>query len=204
MRRTGDDDVYKLFQHLPNTGNFDDYDAAVRVLKAHFDLQLNPDFERFKLLQVRQREWESIDQFHARLQELASTYTEDDQPKDIRAQIMQGCKNKMLRNLIPRQPNISLNEILIMAWSHDLSAARAAEMDMAMVQTPEKAPTVKTKCADAVQMQRTKQKMPPHAQTRQGGLCNQCERDPNDARYCPAQGRACSNCRRMNHFAAVC
>ncbi|KAJ1105535.1 hypothetical protein NDU88_002940 [Pleurodeles waltl] len=106
-------------------------------------------------------EGESIDQFYVWLQEPASTCTEDDQPKEIRAQIIQGCKNKMLRGLILSQPNISLDEILIMAQSHELSAARAAEMDIAMAQTPEKAPTVKTECVDAVQMQRTKKNTPP-------------------------------------------
>lgn len=49
------DEIYKLFEHLPNTGPATDYDTAVRALNAHFDPQLNPDYERFKLRQARQR-----------------------------------------------------------------------------------------------------------------------------------------------------
>ncbi|KAJ1083185.1 hypothetical protein NDU88_003345 [Pleurodeles waltl] len=86
------------------------------------------------------------------------------------------CQGKMewptwgARGLVLRQHNISLDEVLIMAWSHNLSAARAAKMDMAMVQTPEKALTVRTKRVDTVQMQRTKKKPQPYAQARQEGV----------------------------------
>ncbi|KAJ1189057.1 hypothetical protein NDU88_005808 [Pleurodeles waltl] len=77
------DEIYKLFRHLPNTGAHDDYDVAVRALNAHFDPQLNLDLERFKLRQARQRGGESIVQFYARLRELASTCTDDDQQKEV-------------------------------------------------------------------------------------------------------------------------
>ncbi|KAJ1117769.1 hypothetical protein NDU88_005965 [Pleurodeles waltl] len=107
------------FNTLPNTGSNDDYDEVVRALNAHFDPQLNLDFEWFKLRQVHQREGEVIDQFYARLRELASMCTEDYQLKEMRAHIIQGCKNKTLRGLILRQPNISLDEILIIARPHD-------------------------------------------------------------------------------------
>ncbi|KAJ1195939.1 hypothetical protein NDU88_005204 [Pleurodeles waltl] len=81
------DEVYKLFRHLPNTGAHDDYAAAVRALNAHFDPQLKPNFERFKLRQVRQRKGETINQFHPRICELESACMEDNQQKGIRAQV---------------------------------------------------------------------------------------------------------------------
>ncbi|KAJ1101884.1 hypothetical protein NDU88_006948 [Pleurodeles waltl] len=198
------DEIKKLFRHLPNTGAYDDYETAVRTLNAHFNPQLNPDFESFTLRQARRREGEFINQFYARLWELASTCTEDDQQKEVHAQIIQGCRNKTLRGLILRQPNISLGEILIMARSHDLSAARAAEMDMAMSHMPEKTPVAQTEHADAVQLQQTRKKPRPYAPAKPGGRCDYCGREDNNPRDCPAQGRACSNCRKMNHFAAVC
>lgn len=69
----------------------------MRALNAHFDPQLNPDYERFQLRQARQREGESMDAFHARLRELASTCTENNQDKEVRAQATQGWRNKTLR-----------------------------------------------------------------------------------------------------------
>ncbi|KAJ1210422.1 hypothetical protein NDU88_005786 [Pleurodeles waltl] len=191
-------------RHLDGRCAHDDYEAAVRALNAHFDPQLNPDFERFKLRQARQREGESIDQLYARLRELASTCTDDDQPKEVRAQIIQGCRNKTLSGLILRQPNITLDEILIMAQSHDLLVARAAEMDMAISHTPERTPVVKIECADAVQLSQTSRKTRPYAPIKSGGHCKYCGRDEHNPRDCPAQGRTCSNCGKLNHFAAVC
>ena len=57
------DEIYKLFEHLLNTEVGNDYDAVVKALNAYFDPQLNPDFERFKLRQARQRDNELIDTF---------------------------------------------------------------------------------------------------------------------------------------------
>ncbi|KAJ1106856.1 hypothetical protein NDU88_004254 [Pleurodeles waltl] len=119
----GGDEIYKLFRHIPNTRAVDDYDAAVRALNMHFDPQQNPDFERLKLRQAHQRERESIDQLYARFRELVRTCTEVDQPKEIWSRITKGCSNKSIRGLILRQPNISLDDILIMVRSHYLSAA---------------------------------------------------------------------------------
>ncbi|KAJ1087985.1 hypothetical protein NDU88_001144 [Pleurodeles waltl] len=190
--------------HLPNTGAHGDYDAAARALNAHFDQQLNPDFERFKLRQAREREGESVDQFYAHLRELASTCTDDDQQKEVWAQIIQGCRNKTLRGLIMRQPNITLDEILVMARSHDLSAARAAEMDMAMSHMPEKTPVVKLEHADAIQLSQTRRKSRSYTPAKPGGKCEYCGRDDHSPRDCPAQGRTCSNYGKCNHFTAIC
>ena len=44
--------LYELFEHLPNTGSETDFEAAVLALNRHFDPQLNPDYERFKLPQA--------------------------------------------------------------------------------------------------------------------------------------------------------
>ncbi|KAJ1208045.1 hypothetical protein NDU88_003435 [Pleurodeles waltl] len=196
------DEIYKLFRHLPSTGAKAAYNISIIALNAHFDPQLNPDLKKFKIHQARQRERESIDQFYSRLRELASTYTADDQPKEIRAQSIQGCCNKTLRGLIRRQPNISLNDILILARSHNLSPSCATEIDAALTQMPEKGPTIKVKCADAVRAQHTKGK--PTTPARQRPCCMYYSREEHAARDCLAQVRLRCQCGKMNHFATVC
>ncbi|XP_078509226.1 uncharacterized protein LOC144769100 [Lissotriton helveticus] len=144
------DEIYKLFVHLPNTGLPDDYNAAVATLNAHFDPQLNADYERFKLRQARRREGESMDAFHERLLELASKCTDEGQHKEVWAQMIQGCRNKNLWTLILCQPCITLEDILILARSHDLSDARSTAIEDALTQQVEKPVMVKTERADAV------------------------------------------------------
>lgn len=63
----GGAEIYDLFETLPNTGDDDDYDAAVAALNRHFDPQLNSDFEKFKFKRAWQTETESVDMFYARL-----------------------------------------------------------------------------------------------------------------------------------------
>ena len=53
MLHLGGAELYELFEHLPNTGGETDFEAAVAALNRHFDPQLNPDYERFKLRQAR-------------------------------------------------------------------------------------------------------------------------------------------------------
>ena len=91
------------------------------ALTRYFDPQLNPDYERFKLRQAIQAEGESVDVYYTRLRKLASTCTGFDQSDEIRAQIIQNCWSSFLRKQILRQPGITLDEILVLARSHELA-----------------------------------------------------------------------------------
>ncbi|XP_078520839.1 uncharacterized protein LOC144785863 isoform X1 [Lissotriton helveticus] len=165
--------------------------------------QLNVDFEVFKLGQARQREGESMDQFHTRVRELASS-TDEDQPKAIRRQIIQGCRDKTLRGLILRKPGISLEDILILARSHELSNVRATAMEQALHKAPIKTETIKVERADAV---RSRPRGPPQKEYRRDPprtRCGYCGHEPHAAKDCPAQGKTCANCGIPNHFASVC
>ena len=58
-------ELYELFEHLPNTGDETDFEAAVEALNKHFDPQLNPDYELLKLRQAQQTAKESIYAFYS-------------------------------------------------------------------------------------------------------------------------------------------
>lgn len=128
----GGAEIYDLFETLPNTGEEDDYEAAVAALNRHFDPQLNNDFEKFKFKRAWQTDTESVDMFYVRLRRLASTCPFTDPRGEIRDQIIVGCRSKLLRKLILRMPGMSLDDILVLARSHELSDARAEEMEAAL------------------------------------------------------------------------
>ena len=75
--------VFELFEHLPDKGGENDFEAAVKALDRHFYPQLYPDYERFKLRQARQTDEESIYAFYARLRKLASTCADINQNDEI-------------------------------------------------------------------------------------------------------------------------
>ncbi|KAJ1145411.1 hypothetical protein NDU88_011698 [Pleurodeles waltl] len=91
-----------------------------------------------------------------------------------------------------------------MARSHDLSAARATEMDVAITQTPEKAPTIKAEWVGTIQGQQLKGKSETTAPVKQGPRCTHCGHKEHALKDYPAQGRWCSNCGKRNHFATTC
>ncbi|KAJ1159585.1 hypothetical protein NDU88_000092 [Pleurodeles waltl] len=73
--------------------------------------------------------------FYTRLHKLASTCTGLNQHEKTRAQIIQGCRSYLLRKLILWQPGISLDEILILARSHESINRRADDMVVALVRS---------------------------------------------------------------------
>ena len=52
MLHVGGDELFDLFEHLPNTGGDTDCDADFTALNKYIDPQLDPDYERFKLRQA--------------------------------------------------------------------------------------------------------------------------------------------------------
>ena len=93
-----------MFQHIPNTGDENDFEAAIRALNSYFDPHLNPDRERFRLRQSHRGEDESVDVYYGRLRRTALSCTGFDKEDEVRAQFIQGCKSGELRWLVLQSP----------------------------------------------------------------------------------------------------
>ncbi|KAJ1115552.1 hypothetical protein NDU88_003775 [Pleurodeles waltl] len=208
MLLMGGDELQELFDSLPDTGERSDFDAAVTALNRYFDPQLNSDYERFKLRQAQQTEVESMDMFYARLRKLASSCTGLNQQEEIRAQIIQGCWSNALRKLILRQQGMSLDDILILARSHELSAVRADAMAAVRGQSlaaasSTRAVQVKEEQVEAIQTRpATPRKMNPSKPGER--VCGSCGYEHRQNAGCPAKGQSCNRCGKANHFAKVC
>ncbi|XP_078527056.1 uncharacterized protein LOC144799562 [Lissotriton helveticus] len=142
-----------------------------------------------------------MDAYHARLRELASTCTEDDQTKEVTAQLIQGCRNK---TLILRQPRISLEEILILAHSHKLSDIRATAMETALHPHAEQTANVKMERVDALRTLSRGGRGRWPIRTARLSQCGYCGREEHPPDSCPARGKTCSKCGIPNHFVSVC
>ncbi|KAJ1214029.1 hypothetical protein NDU88_001657 [Pleurodeles waltl] len=101
------------------------------ALNLYFDPQVNLEYERFKLRQAQQTDTESVDMFYARLWKLVSTCVGLNQHEEICAHIIQGCRSNMLWKRILRQPVITLDEILILARSHEFMATAKGQASVA-------------------------------------------------------------------------
>ena len=102
------------------------------MLAAYFAPLANPDYERFILRQARQKSDESVDDFYNRLRELASTCTLPDEQDEIRAQFIYGCASSKLREQILQDHRRTMQDILTLGRSKELSKARASHMEAAI------------------------------------------------------------------------
>ena len=128
------------------------YETLKAALSAHFKPMVNPDYELFMLRQAQQKPDESVDEFYTRLKKLASTCTLPDVPHELRAQFIQGCASNKLREKILQDSRVSMEDILTLGRSKELSRARASHIE-AVLQTP-----IKTEPANAVVRKKTTDK----------------------------------------------
>ncbi|KAJ1119863.1 hypothetical protein NDU88_008048 [Pleurodeles waltl] len=146
--------------------------------------------------------------FYARLRKLVSSCTGLNQQEEIRAQIIQGCRSNALRKLILRQQGMSLDDILILARSHELSAVRADAMAAVRGQSMAAASStrmvqVKEEQVDAVQTRPTTPRKQNPAKPSERA-CGSCGYEHRSNAGCPAKGQSCNRCGKPNHFAKMC
>ena len=178
--------VREIFRQLPDTG--DDLETAVAKLNEYFEPQKHRLYEVYKFRQAAQENNESIDQYHTRLRSLAERCQFENMDFDITLQIVLKGSSSRLRKQALRDPKMTLKDLLI--------AGRQIEMSNFQV-------------ADIEQKQFERQEL--HAlrkNTRQQpskGTCRNCGGEwPHEKGNCPARGKECRKCGKLNHFARQC
>ncbi|KAJ1143533.1 hypothetical protein NDU88_009841 [Pleurodeles waltl] len=194
----GGAEVHKLGRSVVEEGPPYTYQSLKQALTAHFEPLANPDYERFLLRQARQFSHESVDAFYARLMDLARTCTLVDVEDEVRAQFIQGCTSVKLREHILQVPGMSMVNILTLGRSKEPSKVRAAHMEAAL-QTQVKVEPVNVVTTPPGERRKYK----PRTSTLPR-FCNSCGGPFPHQGVCPAQGKTCSNCQKLNHFAKVC
>ncbi|KAJ1194123.1 hypothetical protein NDU88_003418 [Pleurodeles waltl] len=174
------------------------YDTLKGAITAHFEPDVNLDYERYLLRQARQTSDESVDIFYERLKELASTCTLPDEEDEIMVQFIQGCSSSKLRDRILQQPNMLMRDILTLGWFQELSKACAALM--------EQEPTVQVKAepVNAVTASTPWTKAEGCKGKQKDRPCRWCGGPTPHPGSCPARGKTCSACGKVNHFVKVC
>ena len=99
---------------LPDTGEADNYQQAVAALNNYFIPKKNTNYEIFKFREAVQQSSETLNQFSARLRELAQTCNFHSVDNEVKSQIISKCCNKRLRQRALETPDITLNKLLEM------------------------------------------------------------------------------------------
>ncbi|CAB3993903.1 Hypothetical predicted protein [Paramuricea clavata] len=197
--------VQAIFEMLANTGGDDDFKTAVEKLTEYFMPKKNLEYEIYIFCQPRQMIDETLDQYHTRLRKLATTCEFTDVDREIKTQIIQSCVSTHLRREALCDSMLTLSALLAEGRSFEVSEkqAKGIEKSLAAVKIDEKLPTEIDDSVNVIQHQQRQQ--PPFA--RQETLkrkCYYCGLDyPHKDNSCPAYGKECSFCHKMNHFAKV-
>ena len=214
-------DKGRLFGADPNAnpavaGAPDHYRALKEALTAHFAPCVNETYARFKFRSITQNEDESIDTFVTSLRSQAAHCAFHDADKDsqIRDQIVFGCLSKKIRRKALAE-NLSLDRLIQVARAEESARANAAEIEkagdlrgddtadvMKVAKKPGKYSSRSAFSASEKFESDGRVPNPPKADRK----CYNCGGPFPHTRNkpCPAKGKACNKCSKLNHFASQC
>ena len=183
----------------------DEYTKLKQSLTEHFTPKTNTAYEVLKFRAAKQGPIESLDLFHTRLRTLSINCDFHNVDSEIVTQMIQGCNSHRLRRRALRE-GYTLNDFIAAARAQELSESRAAEIESNTPYVP--ARTQAEASANSI-----RHKKPPQQkhynndnQSKRPAVrqCRFCGgRFPHDGK-CPAFGKECRSCGKMNHFSKVC
>ncbi|XP_072018807.1 uncharacterized protein [Amphiura filiformis] len=220
------DPVNEIFETFTDTG--EDYKTAKDKLTAHFAPKRNKDYHRCLFGDAKQYASEGIVDFHTRLQQLTLYCEFADKDSSIKTQILRGCKSAGLRRKALRD-SLSLTQIIEKKKARELADTQATEMEKSTsTQSQVNYAGHKKKPGSGMAsgsnsgkkrsyMQQRYRKNTAHnpgtdAKAKSAGKsgaqksCFHCGGSWPHPRgtQCPASGKRCNSCKKLNHFARCC
>ena len=203
-------DVQDIFYTLENTGEVNDYAAAVNALNAYFAPKVNSAYARHTFRQLQQNAGETVLQFASRLKRYAKDCDYGtDTDNQIRDEILQKCKSNYLRRkLLEEGPGLTLARTLELAQQCEKVEAQMTSLSLHSTQNNSSndhpvnriVPTTSNRDQRPRNLRRSRVTPQKESTCYRCGNTGHYGRDPT----CPARGKTCSNCGGINHFAAVC
>ncbi len=109
------EEMQDMFETIPENGASGDYDKAVEVLTEYFKPSINVEYEVYVFRQAKQKTGETIDTFHTRLRQLATTCEFSNPEREIQSQITLTCSSSRLRRRALRNSSLTLKQLLNLA-----------------------------------------------------------------------------------------
>lgn len=185
--------------HIFNTFQLTDedkksYDTIIKSFKDYCSPRKSTVLNRYKFFIRSQQEGETFDQFQTALKSLAQDCDFGNQMDSlIRDKIIMGLKNTTLQERLLRETEISLETTIKQCRAHKAShlEAQSIQQPHAMVNyVKNKAVTGNTSALNT-------------ANTKGKFKCRNCSLT-HSKNECPAYGKACLACNKLNHFANSC
>ena len=213
------EDVQTIFETFSDTG--EDFSTAVHNLTEYFRPQQNVSFERHTFRLAAQEPSETITTYVTRLRQLAKTCEFDKYSPDeaIKDQVIDRCSSPQLRRRLLRETGLDIDSMLRIAKSLEVSESQATQMEDSVQPTGNFTGNMEAinfishskQARHNTSRPRQPQSRAP-TQSAQNTLrkmnkscygCGNTGHIHNDD-CCPAKGKICDFCHKLNHFSSVC
>lgn len=207
-------DINVSLDHIPG----DTYDLLTTKLTAYFAPQKNVEYEIFQFRNAKQEEKETLDRFHTRLRQLSQNCEFRDVEREIKSQLIQNCNDEKIRLKGLRDPAMTLENLITYGRTLEATRTQAQFMTTNLHDSNVNKISVRPSYNRNTNSGSASGNYSYNRYTNSGSasgnrstnhssnsrLCSGCGGQPHDRRTCPAWGRRCNTCKRMNHFAKVC
>ena len=197
----GGTELQDLFETLPNTGNDNDYDAAVSALNDNIIPKTNKQYETIIFQQCMQATDETINQYLCRLRQQASLCKFTNPDKEIAIQLIKGCTSDNLKQKA-MQHELTLDKLLEIAQAQELTRERQKNLNMVNM-VNERNTVNKLTTARLTQNTNSNKGHTHQGETQTCYLCGGSY-PHTSGQSCPAHGTKCKFCGKLNHFETVC
>ncbi|XP_030850192.1 uncharacterized protein K02A2.6-like [Strongylocentrotus purpuratus] len=193
-------EVSDIFDTLPGTGT--DFKGAKDALDKHFSPALNVEYERFVFRQCKQSTDETVEQYHLRLQQLSATCKFANTSSEVKSQIIMGCTSSKLRRYALRE-EVTLQKLLMSAKTFEQADRHATAIE---ANSQDAVQAVKYQPAPAPATNTNRFQQSRNRSSRSSTKCRNCGGafPHKQDKPCPAKGKQCHSCGKMNHFAKYC
>ena len=159
-----------------------DFNKMIELLTNYFAPTKNIQYQVHIFRQIKQKTNEPIDRFHGRLRQLAVLCDFHDIDREIKTQVIQNCASQRLRRDALRK-DMHLSELLATGKAFEIAERHAQEMEN----------------LDSTMNKVEKVSVPARKKT-----CFRCGGPYPHEKSCPATGKKCNICQKLNPFSKVC
>ena len=192
-------EVFSTFSNWEHEGDNAKIEPVLAKFEQYCQPRKNVPFERYRFNKRTQEPGESYDQYRTALRKIAEGCEFDTIIPDeiLQDRLVFGIKDSKTRERLLRTSELTLKKT-----DEICHAAESMSAQMRVVEESSTSPTV-----SAIERDRSKPKLVENgSEPRRSRECWNCGRrhDIQKRELCPAYGKRCSKCRRLNHFAAKC
>lgn len=196
--------VHEIFKTLPDKGDDTDYERAVNCLDKYFKPTTNSEFPVFLFRKAVQNPDETIDQYQTRLRQLAQRCEFEDEDREIKSQIIQSCRSTKLRRRALKDASLTLEKLLDIERASEVTEHEVKNMENKESENMTANKLVRQKKKKQFQSQKQASSQKQRPELSHANKCRRCGGSYPHTDQCPAMGRECRLCHKMNHFAKEC